>query len=316
MWLMIRMYFAVALFFGVVYALLVVAGSLLGIGSFLFYGILATGFMIIQFLIGPKIVEWSMRVRYVTENIEPELHKMVTELAEKAGIPKPKIGISATRIPNAFAFGKSRGDGRVCVTQGILDLLTTEELKAVLAHEISHIKNRDMVVMTTISVIPTIAWYIAWGSMFSGGNDENNGAALGIVAFLIYLITNLLVLYVSRIREYYADRGAIKLGSKPHDLASALYKLVYGSAKVSKKELKQTEGVKAFFANDTSKAIKEFNELKRMDSDLSGHIDREELENVRNSKVSISKADKLFEMFSTHPNMLRRIFVLSKYRVN
>jgi len=313
MWLALRMYIVLAVFFGIVYALIVVAGSFLGIGNFMVYGALAVVLMLVQYMIGPKMVEWSMKVRYVTREQEPELHEMVEELAGKAGIPKPRVGVSPTAIPNAFAFGRTRGSSRVCVTQGLLGLLGKNELKAVLGHEISHIKHRDVAVITVISVVPMVAWYIAWSTVFSGGRDRDNTALLGLAAFLVYFITNLLVLYVSRIREYYADRGAVGLGSKPHDLASALYKLVYGNARVSKQELKQVEGMKAFFASDPSRAAGELNDLKALDTDLSGHIDPDELGSIRGKKVTIKTADKLFEVLSTHPNMLKRISVLSKY---
>jgi len=98
--------------------------------------------MFIQYMIGPKMVEWSMGVKYVTEAQAPALHKMVTELARDAKIPKPRIGIAATNLPNAFAFGRWASDGRVCVTEGIMNLLNEKELRAVLAHEISHLKHR------------------------------------------------------------------------------------------------------------------------------------------------------------------------------
>jgi len=308
------MYFLVLILFGILYALFVIAGTLLGIGSFLFFGGLATFFMVLQYLIGPKLVEFSMKVKHVSEKEAPKLHAMIADLAKKAGIPKPKVGISLVSIPNAFAYGRWRSDSRICVTQGILDLLTDEELKAVLGHEISHVKHRDVMIMTMIAVIPTIAWYIAYSTMFSR-HDNNSGsiALLGIAAFVIYFITNLLVTYGSRIREYAADKGAVQLGEEPHHFASALYKLVYGNAKVSKKELKKIEGMKAFFASDPSRAHREILELKQVDTDLSGHIDKHELAALREKKVTVSVGDRLFEILSTHPNMVKRIQKLSSY---
>jgi heat shock protein HtpX len=151
------------------------------------------------------------------------------------------------------------------VTEQITRLLSKNELRAVLGHEISHLKNRDVAVITALSVIPIIMWYIAWSTMFSHGRDRGNQVAIGIAAFILYFVTNLLVLYGSRIREYYADQGSIELGNAPHYLASALYKLVYGSAKTPHDSLKQMEGYKAFFLNDPSRAMNEFNELKQID---------------------------------------------------
>ncbi|MFA4820219.1 MAG: zinc metalloprotease HtpX [Candidatus Aenigmatarchaeota archaeon] len=310
MWLQVRMYLLLGALFGIVYALIVTAGSLLGIGNFLFYGILATVMMLIQYMIGPKIVEWTMKVRYVTEKEEPELHKMVGELSRQAKIPKPRVGVAKTRLPNAFAFGRWQSDSRVCVTEGVMSLLDKNELRAVLGHEIAHIKNRDVTVITIISVIPSLAWYIAWSSMFAG--DRKN-AAVGIFAFVVYFLTNLLVLYGSRIREYYADRGSIELGNKPHHLASALYKLVYGSAKCRKEDMQQAKGMKAFFASDPTRAHAEIRDLSKLDANFGGSIDSHELETLRHKKISVSKAEKLVEILSTHPNMLKRISVLAKH---
>ncbi|MBU3957763.1 MAG: M48 family metalloprotease [Nanoarchaeota archaeon] len=312
MMLQIKMYLLVAALFGIIYALVSVVGAAMGIGNFLFYGILATAMMLAQYMLGPKMVEWSMGVKYVSEKERPELHEMVGELAKKAGIPKPRVGIAKTKLPNAFAFGRWASDSRVCVTEGVLDLLDKKELRAVLGHEIAHIKNRDVLVITMISVIPTIAWYIAWSTMFSGGRERGNTAAIGIAAFAIYFLTNLLVLYASRIREYYADRGSVKYGNDPHLLASALYKLVYGSAKTPKQELKRVEGMKAFFANDPSRAVRELSDLAEIDADKSGHIDEKELKALQCAKIRVSGADRFMELLSTHPNMVKRIQALAK----
>ncbi len=309
MWLQIRMYLLLGVMFAIVYSVAVV---FLPGGGFLFYGVLASGMLLLQYFIGPRMIKWSMGIRYVTPEEAPELHQMVDELAQAAGIKKPKIGISNKPIPNAFAYGTFLSGGHVCVTEQIMGLLTRPELRAVLGHEMSHLKNRDVAVITALSVIPTIMWYIAWSMMWSrGGRDRGNQVALGIVAFILYFVTNLLVLYGSRIREYYADQGSVKLGNAPHDLATALYKLVYGAAKVPPDTLKQMEGQKAFFLNDPSRARSEIAELRQVDADMSGTIDQAELMAIRNQKVTVSTSDKMMELLSTHPNMLKRIQHLS-----
>ncbi len=304
------MYLLLGLMFAIIYALVVVVGTMMGIGNFFFFAVLASFFLFIQYMIGPRMVDWSMRIQYVSEKEHPELHRMVAEQAQRAGIPKPKVGIAKIQIPNAFAFGRSIRDGRVCVTDGIIRLLTKDELKAVIGHEIAHIKNRDVAVITLISIIPMICWYIAWSMMFSGG-QRGNTIAIGIFAFVLYFITNLLVMYGSRIREYYADLGSVKFGNDPHLLASALYKLSYGNARVAKETLKQVEGNKAFFISDPSRAWNEIRELKQIDKDMSGCVDRNELMLLRSKKVHVSTTDKLMELLSTHPNMLKRINHLS-----
>ncbi|MEE9593816.1 MAG: zinc metalloprotease HtpX, partial [Candidatus Hydrothermarchaeales archaeon] len=210
MWLQVRMYLLLSTMFAIVYAFAVV---LLPGGTFLVYGIMASVMLLIQYLIGPKMVKWSMGIKYVSEAEEPELHQMVSELARAAKIKKPKVGISSKPIPNAFAYGSFLSGGHVCVTEQIMRLLSRDELRAVLGHEISHLKNRDVAVITALSVIPTICWYIAWSTMWSRGRGRGNQLVIGLAAFLLYFITNLLVMYGSRIREYYADRGSVRLGN-------------------------------------------------------------------------------------------------------
>lgn len=314
----LRMYLLLIALFGILYMFATMIGVSMGISNFYFYLALSIGFMFLQYMIGPKIVEWSMRVKYVERSEYPRLHQMVEGLAQRAGIPKPKIGIARIPIPNAFAFGRGRGDGRVCVTEGIMNLLDENELRAVLGHELSHLKNRDVLTITLLSVIPMILYRVAWHFMFFGGGGRRdrggaNTALIGMAAFFFYFLTNLLVLYASRIREYFADRGSVSLGNSPHSLASALYKLVYGSARMNKEALRSAEGLKAFFVNDPSRAMREIRELSQLDLDKSGAIDSRELESLRVRQVRLGFGDKLMEALSTHPNMLKRIQQLSTY---
>lgn len=320
MWLQTRMWLLVAVLFGILYGVIVGIGSLMGIGGTISYLILAFVFLGIQYLIGPSLVSWTMRVKWVSERESPELHQMVAELAETAHLPKPRVGISQLNIPNAFAFGRTQRGGRICVTRGILNALNHNELKAVLGHEMSHLKHRDMLVMTLLSAIPMVLYWIAWNFMWGGalgGNRKQGGsyaALIGVGAFLLYFITNLLVLYGSRIREYYADLGSVRLGNQPNYLATALYKLAQGNARVKDKaELKRVEGVKAFFVNDPSRAWKEVRELSQIDRRQSGSITQDDLMDLRQKQVHLSMGAKLLELFTTHPNMLKRIKQLSTF---
>jgi heat shock protein HtpX len=242
---------------------------------------------------------------------------MVRALANAAHIPMPKIGVADIAIPNAFAFGRSIRDGRICVTRGIMDLLSDEELRAVLGHEMTHIKNRDVLTITLLSVIPMILYRLAWQLMFYGDRRDRNssgGAVLvGVTAFLFYFITNLLVLYASRIREHFADKGSVELGNRPSALASALYKLVYGSARMPREAIKDAEGMKAFFANDPSRALNDLKDLRDLDIDRSGDISPMELASLTNKNVKLNFGDKMLELLSTHPNMLKRIKRLSSW---
>ncbi len=313
----LRMYLLIAILFAIVYAAITVIGYSAGITSFYFYLVISIALMLIQYMVGPKLVEWSMHVKYIDKNEYPRLHSVIGELARKANIPVPRIGIAQINIPNAFAFGRSLKDGRVCVTEGILRLLNDDELKAVLGHEISHLKNRDVLTITILSVIPMILYRIAWQFLFFGRRrDERSGNTMliGLAAFIFYFITNLLVLYASRIREYFADKGSVALGNSPHTLASSLYKLVYGSARMDKESIKEAEGLKAFFVNDPSRAVNEINELSQLDLDKDGTIDKYELSSLQAKKLRLSFGDRMMEVLSTHPNMLKRIKKLSEYR--
>ena len=324
MWLQVRLYLLVGLMFAILYGILVGIGYYLqitGLSFYLFIIGIAAGFVLLQFMIGPKIVEWSMRIKYVSEQEYPKLHQMVADQAEKAGLPnKPKVGISQLPIPNAFAFGRTKKGSRVCVTKGLLDLLSDDELKAVLGHELSHIKHRDVAVITMLSVIPMICYMIyvsfLWGGMGRRDRDSGGAIAIGILALVVYFITSLLVMYGSRIREYYADQGSAELGNQPHHLATALYKLTVSTAKTPKNMLKRTEGMKAFFINDPSRAMYEVRELKDIDMDMSGTIDQNELLMLSTKKISLKTSDKLLEVLSTHPNVVKRIKHLASLTTN
>jgi heat shock protein HtpX len=313
MWLQVRMYILVALLFGILYGALVIIGNAMGFGNAVSYLIMALGVLGLQYFIGPAIVGWTMRVKWVTPEQEPDLHRMVAELAQEASLPKPKVGISDVPIPNAFAYGRTQKDGRICVTRGILQILNQDELRAVLGHEMSHIKHRDMVVITLLSAIPMILYWVAFNFMWGGDRrDRGLGSIVGIGAFLMYFITNLLVLYGSRIREYYADLGSTKLGSRPHHLASALYKLSLASQRPSVQEaVKKTGAVKAFFVSDPSRAYMEVRQVAQIDRGQKGVISFDDLMDLRQKTVNIGFGDKLAEVFMTHPNMVKRIKHLS-----
>ena len=304
-WLTLRIWLATALLFAVLYAIIAVICTFLGFGTPLIFAIMSIVVVFAQYMLGPSMVERVMHVRYVSPQEAPNLHAMIDELAMNAGIPKPKVGVAETTIPNAFAFGRTKKDGRVCVTRGILNILDEEELKAVLGHEISHIRHNDMAVMTLISVVPLICYWIFISTLF--GDSDSDAGVIGIVALVGYLLGQLLVLFVSRVREYYADQGSVEIGGKPHKLASALYKLVYGSVNLDKRQVKEVEGVKAFFVNDISDAHNEISDLEQLDLDMAGSISEMELAELRNMKTSIGTGSKIMELLSTHPNMVKRV---------
>ncbi|MCK9151729.1 zinc metalloprotease HtpX [Methanobacterium alcaliphilum] len=305
--LKLRMTLAMMLF-GILLAVLVtVVGVAVGITTPAFYAGFFLLILLCQYLAGPKLVEMSMKVHYVSPEEAPNLHRMIDELSMNAGIPKPKVGISEFPIPNAFAFGRRQKDGRVCVTRGLINKLNEGELKAVLGHEISHIKHRDMIVMTLISAVPVICYWLAWSTIFSSGDNDSYSAIVGIAAFVAYIIGQLIVLFVSRVREYYADSGSVAIGGEPHHLASALYKLTYESASADKEQLKEVQGFKAFFVNDISDARNEIQDLSQLDLDMDGTLSPAELERLKYDRINLKTSSKVFELLSTHPNMVKRV---------
>ncbi|KZX17008.1 hypothetical protein MBCUT_04110 [Methanobrevibacter cuticularis] len=313
MWkLRLRMWGAMLLLFGMVYVIVILLASFFGIGGYQTFAFIGIGIILLQYLAGPKLVEWSMKVRYVSEEEAPDLHRIVTDLAMIAGIPKPKIGVSETPVPNAFAFGRYKKDGRVCVTRGLLDLLHEDEIKAVLGHELAHIKHNDMIVMTIASAVPTIFYFVGLSFFYSRGNN-NNGFIIGALALIAYFIGQLIVLFISRVREYYADEASVDFGNQPEKLASALYKLVYGAANSNEQAIKDVKGTSAFFLNDVGNAKFDISELSQLDTDKDGNISASELSQLKYKKINISMSKKVGEIFSTHPDMLKRLEKLSEY---
>ncbi len=304
-WLQARLALAVALMFALIYGFITLIAYLMGAAYPVPLAALAIVIVVLQYVTGPKIVEATMRVRYIDRDDNPEVYDMVQRLAQLAGLPMPKVGISRRKVPNAFAFGRSKKDGRVCVTEALLQQLNADELEAVLAHEISHLRHRDMAVITTLSVIPLICYFTFWMFLFGRGR-QGAGALIAVAAFALYLVTNLIVLYVSRIREYYADQGGVELTGRPHMLASALYRITLDTTRVSREERKKAEGSKAFLATDPSRAERDITDLRQADLDMDGHLDSYEVQQFAD-RASVSTTDRLLEMFSSHPNVVRRI---------
>lgn len=214
--------------------------------------------VLVQFALSDKMVLASMRAKVVSPAEAPKLHKMVDELSMKAGIPKPKVAISDMSTPNAFATGRSQKHAAVAVTTGLLNILDDDELEGVLAHEISHIKTKDVVVMTYASffliVAATLSSFLMFSAIFGGmGRSRNNSNAGSIVlvallvTFIVRIIGSMLVATLSRYREFSADRGASALTQKPMALASALQRLQGSIISLPKQDLRKVESMNAFF---------------------------------------------------------------------
>ena len=172
-------------------------------------------FILFQYAVGPAIVVATTHLHYLKPGENPWLEKTVKELTEKTGLPMPKLATVPSNTPNAFTFGRSTSGATLAVHEGLLRQLNQEEVKSVIAHELGHIKHKDYIVMTVLSTLPLIAYYVAqitlFAGAFSGGrrNDKDNSGAIliviGIIAFAIYILTFLIVMRLSRLREHYAD---------------------------------------------------------------------------------------------------------------
>lgn len=243
------------------------------------------GFMAIQYFYSDKMVLWSTGAHLVSESEEPKLHEMITRLCAIADIPKPRVAVVQTSVPNAFATGRNPNNAVVAVTTGIMDKLNSGELEAVLAHELTHVKNRDVMVMTLASFLSTIAFYFVRYILYFGnmgmGNRRRNGEGGGIIlvwiiSLVVWLISYLLIRALSRYREFAADRGSAIITGQPSNLVSALMKISGLMERVPSEDLRKVEGMNAFFI------------------------------------IPAISGSSIMNLFSTHPSIEKRIAALEK----
>jgi heat shock protein HtpX len=219
--------------------------------------VIAVVLLLVQLFTSDKIALATMGVKETTPAEEPELHGIVERLCVQADLPKPRVCVTETPMPNAFAMGRSKKSTTVCATRGILELLSPAELEGVMAHELTHVVNRDVMVMTLASFFATLASLIAqftlfFGGGFGGGYGRNSEEEEGIffvllVSVLVYAVSFLLLRALSRYREFAADRGSAVLTGRPSALASALLKISGTMERVPSQDLRKAEGMSAFF---------------------------------------------------------------------
>ncbi len=288
--------------FGLLFALLAGLGFYFDLGIFTIVG-LAIALGLFQWAIGPAIVKWSTNMSPLNKDEFPWIEETIHEICIKNRVKIPKITIANTSMPNAFVFGRSNKTATLTLTRGLLNTLTQDEVKGVIAHEIGHIKHNDMVIMTIISVIPTIAYFIALSTIFGGRSRSQGSAAvlIGVGAFAIYFITNLLILYFSRLREFYADNFAGRQ-VKPSILANALAKITYGLS-LQKQEVKSST-LRSFYAVDPVASSYEVSRFASYYKDQ--HISEEEVKKAMDWERK-SSFSKFGEIFRTHPLTYKRI---------
>jgi heat shock protein HtpX len=218
----------------------------------LFAVVLVMGlFSLGQFLFSDRLALYSMGARRVDADEYPRLHAMVDRLCQQADLPKPDIAVADTKMPNAFAAGRSQKNSTVCVTEGLLRTLDDEELEGVMAHELAHVKNRDVMVMTVASFLSTLAFMVVrWGWLFGGGRNRQGGGGVVVaivVSLVVWVVSFLLIRALSRYREYAADRGAAAITGRPSALAAALLKISGRMDDVPDRDLREQSEMNAFF---------------------------------------------------------------------
>jgi heat shock protein HtpX len=242
--------------------------------------LVAGGLLALQLFTSDKLALRAMGVREVSPQEAPELHAMIERLCVQADLPKPKIGVMNSEMPNAFAMGRSKKAATVCATTGIMEMLSPSELEAVMAHELSHVANRDVAVMTLATFFASLASMIVqFGFFFGGGGDDDEGPGFLLVfavALGVYIISFFLIQALSRYREFAADRGAALLTGRPSALSSALMKIAGTMQRIPQQDLRAHAELNAFYIFPAG---------------------------AKNS---------LFNLFATHPPMEKRIAALQR----
>ncbi|MFA4946497.1 MAG: zinc metalloprotease HtpX [Candidatus Micrarchaeia archaeon] len=257
----------------------------------------------VQWWAGPWLIKVTTRMRELKPNEYPELHEMLAELSRKAGIKKPRLFLVMDGTPNAFAFGRTPNDSNVAVHSGLLGVLNKEEVKAVLAHEVGHVKHWDVAVITLASMVPLLAYYLI--VLFFSRQSNDRGAPSGIAVFfgalLAQFLSRLLVMYLSRTREYYADAFSAAATRKPASLANALKKISYGFAGVNPRAY---ESKAAFYIASPSEAAELGDKAREREIDYAIEWEK------TNAWAGIG------ELLSTHPLTFKRLAALRELENN
>lgn len=293
------------LVFGLVAAvigLLINALGFGGSGSILVWVLVSFAMIGIQWYFGPAIIKWSTGAKEMKRENAPEIFDMVQKLAAKARLPMPKLYLVNSPTPNAFAFGRTQSDSGIAIHAGLLHALGKDEVQGVLAHEIGHINNRDVAVMTLASVLPVMLYY---GFLIFGRDENGRGSIFTILgAFVAQFIGQLLVMALSRQREYFADEFSARLTGNPVHLMSALAKITYG----------QSSGVKSQGGSMASALyIAEPSGAKMEMAEIAGAIGSGD-EAALSAAIEKEKRGGAMELIMTHPLTSKRLERLNRLR--
>jgi heat shock protein HtpX len=237
---------------GLVYAVLIAVLIASGAGA-ITIAVIAAVLFLVQYFTSDKIALYSMGARVVTPEQAPDLHATIERLCITANLPKPRVAVAETPMPNAFAIGRSPKTATVCATTGLLKLLSPGELEGVLAHELTHVQNRDVLVMTVASFFAAIASFIVqMGFWFGLGFDDRDDNGPGImvvilVSAVVYMVSFVLLRTLSRYREFAADRGSAIITGRPSALSSALVKIAGTMDQIPQRDLRAASSELAAF---------------------------------------------------------------------
>jgi len=271
---------------------------------------------VVQWLIAPYIIDAMYRVKEVKKSEDPELHGMVERLSKRSGIRMPRVMKAKIPIPNAFAYGSPIAGTRVAVTTGLLKNLETEEVEAVIGHELGHLKHRDVQVMMFVSILPAIFYFIGYSMLLSSmfrRRDERGGggaAVIGIASIFLYWVLTMFTLYLSRLREYYADRHSASIVEDgPRKLSEGLAKIVHSSGRMKRhrRDVSGFNSFKALFISDPDRAESDMISIARAGARIA---DQKLVGEVLRRKVT--SFDRVMELFSTHPNIVKRLKALQE----
>lgn len=303
-----------ALIFGLSTLMLTVVLILTGLFDIITLGVLVVAFNIIQWLVSPYLINALYRARELPANENPKLHETIENLSKKSGIRTPKLMLAQIPIPNAFAYGSPLAGNRVAVTSGMLEKLNEGEVEAVIGHELGHLKHKDVQVMMFVSLLPALFYYIGYSltlsSMYGRRRDEGtSGALIGMIFIAFWWILNLFTLYLSRLREYYADRHSASIvenGSQK--LSVGLAKIVQATRDMGKMKnrTKSLSSFKALFISDPDRAEIDSAALSTMNVSSGQKLVQDIL------SQQLTTGAKFAEVFSTHPNIIKRLKALQE----
>jgi len=293
--------------------------SLMGALNLIALALFVIVFNIAQWLVAPYLIDALYGTRTVSRSENPKLWAMIENLSRKIGVKAPRLVIANIPISNAFAYGSPIAGSRIAVTSGLLKELEGEEVEAVVGHELGHLKHRDVQVMMLASVLPAIFYYLGYSMMLSsaygrGERREGGGglaALIGVASMIAYWVLTLFVLGLSRMREYYADQtSAMSVEDGARKLSEALAKIVASTGRIKTRyaDVGGSNSFKALFISDPDSA--ERDQVAIAESRMF-RTDQRLVEEIISRRVTT--LDRVLELFSTHPNIVKRLQALQKF---